>query len=180
MSATTASPPEGTEAATDTMLLPARLMAEVARRAMDQGQEAFRTALQSLTEAQSPMPGWGYKDGSAVVVDGARLAEACNTTVERTAADVEALLSAAACCGRGVQEWQRGRMEDSRRALDQFGDRMQALARSRSLADVAEVQRDLYLDAMANLVQANMALFAGISKTAEEARRSLHQKRAPN
>ena len=59
------------------------------------------------------------------------------------------------------------------RAVDQAAHKPQALLRAKSLEEFAEVQRDLYLDAVNRAVESSTTLLQIAAQTAQQAMRPL-------
>ncbi len=68
---------------------PADMMAEVARRAMDQGEEAVRLTLQAIAAAQAPVAERSLADCIRVSDSAAQIAKIYLQSADRTTADLE-------------------------------------------------------------------------------------------
>ena len=97
-----------------------------------------------------------------------------------TAEDVQALLSSYAHLGLGLQQMQHAYFDLLHRSLERATKRgarkPQDLFRSNSLLEFAEIQRDLYRDAVGLTFEASMTMLRFASQVARDALQPLENR----
>jgi hypothetical protein len=158
----------------------ARHSAEVvglaASQALEQGQESVRRGFRAVAEAQRPLAEQGYVQGRQAIELTARITEAYREAAERTAADLQALTTAWTEFVRGAQQWQHAYFDLARRNLQRFGDKPQALLRASSPVELAQAQRDLYVDAVTSAITSGTTLLQLAGQIAQETARPLQER----
>ena len=76
--------------------------------------------------------------------------------------------------GRGMQQMQHACLELLDRAVDRATHKPQDLLRCKTLEEFAEVQRDLYLDAVNHALESSTTLLRIAAQTAQQAMSPLH------
>jgi hypothetical protein len=92
---------------------------------------------------------------------------------ERSAEQVQALLSSAMSLGRGLQRVQHAWLEMADHAMATAAHKPQDLLRCNNIVELAEVQRDLYLGAVNHAFEATSRLLDLAGRTVQEAVRPL-------
>jgi hypothetical protein len=92
---------------------------------------------------------------------------------ERSAERVHALFSSYMTLGRGLQQMQHAWLEIVDHSLENAAHKPQDLLRAKSLVELAEVQRDLYLSTINHAVESGSRLLEMAGRTAQEAVRPL-------
>ncbi|HET6182995.1 MAG TPA: phasin family protein [Acetobacteraceae bacterium] len=160
----------------ETLASVAQAMAEIAQRAMSQGQEAWEFCFNSMTTAQAPVAATGYERGRRIMADGHAMLETYRQIVDRSMDDLQAYISAGASMSRGLLRAQRAYIDGLRNAVESWGDKPQALLRSTSPIEAARMQRELCLDALNGIVAYNLAALQALSQAAQDAMRPLHER----
>jgi hypothetical protein len=93
---------------------------------------------------------------------------------ERSAGQVQALFTSAMTFGRGVQQMQHAWLEMMDHSMEHAAHKPQDLLRCKNLVELAEVQRDLYLDAINHAFESTSRLLDLAGRTAQDAIRPLH------
>jgi hypothetical protein len=170
---------ETTERTADNMLWAAQTMADVARRAMDQGQEAMRLCLSAMTEPQVSFVETTYAQGRRAAASTTDVAGAYQQAMDRAAADIEGLIISYTRLVRGAQQWQQACLELAQRGFEKFGRKPQEALRCASPSEAARLQRDLYLDMVETMISSNMTMFQLLSQIAQDALCPLQDRSRP-
>ena len=154
----------------------ARTMADVARLAMDQGQEAVRLCFDTMTGANAPVAESTYAQGRQMMANGGPVLLAYRQMIDRSMDDMQAMVNAYVNLGRGLHNCQRTYTDAVRQTVDRLGDRPQQLFRAASAAEAARLQRELYAEAADAMIGYNIAAFQALSQAVQEALRPLHER----
>jgi hypothetical protein len=136
--------------------------ADISRRAADQGREAVMSGLRAMAGAQGPLADASYAQSRQFLEASAGVTNVYRDTTESTAEDVQALVSSYAHFGLGLQQMQHAYFDLLHRSLERATKRgarkPQDLLRCSSLLEFAEVQRDLYRDAVGLTFEASTTM----------------------
>ena len=154
----------------------AEVVGLLASRALEQGREGVRLGLRTVAEAQRPVAERGYAQGQQAIETAARVSEAYRQAAERTAEDAQALAVSWTHFVRGAQQWQHAYFDMAQRALQRLGGRPQALLRAASPAEAAQIQRDLYVEAVGSAITAGSALLQLAGQIAQDTARPLQER----
>jgi hypothetical protein len=149
---------------------------QAARTATEQSQENLNAGVQLLLQAQAPLAEVGYEQGRRFAAASARIADLYREAAERSADDTHALVAAFSSLGRGLQQWQHACFDLMSRSLERAAGRREALFRCRSAVELAEAQRDLYLDGIDTLFTSSVTLLELSSRIAQDAVRPLQER----
>jgi hypothetical protein len=121
----------------------------------------------------------GYGRSHRVLGAAARALDIYREAGDSTAENVQALFSAYVTLGRGAQQMQHACFDLLDRAVVHATHKPQDLLRCKTLEEFAEVQRDLYLDAVNHALESSTTLLQLASQMTQQAMRPL-QARAGN
>jgi hypothetical protein len=144
----------GTEAAAEA----ARTATNVAQHAVDQGRETISTGMRAMADASVPLAEVSYGQGRRFVEASARVTDLYREASDQTAADVQALSTTYSQLGQGMMRMQHAYFDVMQQWLARAKRRPQDLLRSKSLPEFAEVQRDLYTDSVAFMLESSTTL----------------------
>jgi hypothetical protein len=96
---------------------------------------------------------------------------------ERSAEGIQALFSSWMAMGRGLQQMQHTCLEIFDHSMDHVGHKPHDLLHCKTIVEVAEVQRDLYIDAINQAIASSSRLLETINHTARDAARPLQSGR---
>ena len=154
----------------------AEVVGLLASRAIEQGREGVRLGFRTVAEAQRPVAERGYAQGQQAVETAARVSEAYRQAAERTAEDLQAFAVSWTHLLRGVQQWQHAYFDMAQRALQRFGNRPQELLRANSPVEVAQIQRDLYVEAVNSALTSSTTLLQLAGQIAQDTVRPLQER----
>lgn len=143
-------------------------LADAAKRAADQDQERVRAGMRMMAETAA-----GLADANSALEATARISGLYRRTMEDTTEDMQALMACCANVGQGIQQMQQAWFEVLRRSLEQGRRQPQDLLRCRSPEEFAQVQRDLYLDGVAVMLDSSMAMLRATGEMVNKAMKPL-------
>lgn len=147
--------------------------AEAATKAAEQSREVMLMGVRTAAGVSSHVADISYGRGHEVVRSAAHAMDIYRDASERSAERVQALLSSYLTVGRGLQHMQQAILEMVDRRIERAAHRPQDLLRCKNIVEVAEVQRDLYIDAINHAFESTSRLLEIASRTAQEAVRPL-------
>jgi hypothetical protein len=127
-------------------------LADAARRAVEQDQERVRAGVRAGAEAAATL-----MDPSRAFEAAAHIGDFYQRTMKDTAADMQALQACYMQLGQGFQRMQQVYFDVLQRSLQQARRKPQDLF-FKSPEELAEIQHDLYLDAVAVTLECSTAL----------------------
>lgn len=162
----------GNEAASNV----AQTMVDVARLAMDQGQEAVRLCFTTMSSANAPVAESTYAQSRQMIANGATMLDFYRQAVDRSMDDVQAMMNSCANLGRGMHRWQRTYTDAVRQTVDKFGEKPQRLLQCTTPEDLARMQRDLYFDMIGGMMTYGVAALQALSQATQEALTPLNER----
>lgn len=118
-----------------------------------------------------------FERGHQALASAARAMDVYADATERSVAGVQALVSSFMTLGQGLQKMQHMWLEMLDHSMESATHKPQDLLRCRTLLEVAEVQRGLYMDAVSHAVTSSSRLLELAGRTAQEAVRPLQTQR---
>lgn len=158
----------------DTVARTADAAVEMGQRVADQGREVMLLGMRAAAGMNGRLADAGYGRGHRVFGEAARALQVWQQAGDNAAENLQALFSTYLTVGHGIQQMQHAYMEMLDRAADRAAHRPQDLLRCKSLEEFAQVQRDLYLDAVNRAVESSTTLLQLAAQTAQQAMRPLH------
>jgi hypothetical protein len=167
------------EAVAETVVRTADAAVEMGQRVAEQGREVMFLGVRAAAGMNGRMADAGYGRSHRVLGAAVRALDIYREAGDSTAENVQALFSAYVTLGRGAQKMQHACLELLDRAVDYATHKPRDLLRCKTLEEFAEVQRDLYLDAVNHALESSTTLLQLATQTAQQAMRPL-QARAGN
>ncbi|CAH2600024.1 protein of unknown function [Rhodovastum atsumiense] len=149
------------------------------RQVGEDGSEATAASLRAMAGLQEPFAQAGLEQGRRFAEATIRMTEAYREASERSAGDVQAMVASFASLSRGAQHWQNTWFELMQNAFGRAQRRHHDLLGCRSMVALAEVQRDMYLEAVEDMLGANTRLLRLAGQIVEEAARPLQERGHP-
>jgi hypothetical protein len=162
------------ETMADTMVRTTDAAVEIGQRVAEQSRDVMLLGVRAAAGMNGRLADAGYGGSHRALGAASRALQICQQASDNTAEHVEALFSATMTVGRGLQQMQHACLDMLDRAVDGAAHRPQDLLRCKSLEELAEVQRDLYLDAVNRAVESSTTLLQIAAQTAQQAMRPLH------
>ncbi|HEX3576787.1 MAG TPA: phasin family protein [Rhodopila sp.] len=142
-------------------------------KAAEQGREAMMTGLRTYAGVGSRVADISFSRGQHMMSSAAHAMDIYRDASERSAERVQALFSSAMVMGRGLQSMQHAWLEMMDHTMENAVHKPQDLLRCKNMIELAEVQRDLYLDAINHAFESTSRLLDLAGRTAQEAVRPL-------
>ena len=143
------------------------------QRAAERGGEILLTGARTAASVNGRIADAGYESGQRLLGSAVRAFDIYREAGETSAHHVHALFDSWLSLGRGIQQIQHAALQLFDRAVGQARHKPQDLLRVRSLEELAEVQRDLYLDAVNYAFESSTRVLELATSGAQEAIRPL-------
>lgn len=157
------------EAAAET----ANAASTLSSKAADRGRDMMMSSMHTAADVSSHAADISFGRGQHLLASAAHAMDVYRDASERSANRVQALMSSAMTLSRGIQQMQHAWLEMLDHSLEHAAHKPQDLLRCRTLVEVAEVQRDLYLDAINYAFESSSRLLELAGRMAQEAGRPL-------
>jgi hypothetical protein len=161
------------DAVAETVVRTADAAVEMGQRVADQGREVMLLGVRAAAGMNGRIADAGYGRSHRVLGAAARALDIYREAGESTSENVQALFSAYVTLGRGAQQMQHACLEMLDQAVDRATHKPHDLLRCKTLEQVAEVQRDLYLEAVHHALESSTTLLQLAAETAQRAMRPL-------
>jgi hypothetical protein len=161
------------EAVAETVVRTTDAAVEMGQRVAEQGREVMLLGVRAAAGMTGRIADAGNGRSHRVLGAAARALDIYREVGDRTAENVQALVTSYMTLGRGAQRIQHAYLELLDRALDRVTHKPQDLLRCKTLEEFAEVQRDLYLEAVNQAVESSTTLLQLAAQTAQQAMRPL-------
>ena len=139
---------ESGERAAEAVGQAASATADLTQRTAREARDATVLGIRALADVQAPLADASYEEGRRFLENTARVTDVYRETADRTSDDMHALISSYTRLGRGIQEMQHAYFDLLRQGLDRLQRKPQDIWRARSMVEIAEVQRDLFTNAL--------------------------------
>lgn len=147
--------------------------ADLSNRAAEQGREVLMMGVRTAADVGSRVADISFGRGHHLMSSAANAMDIYRDASERSAERVRALFSSAMMMGRGLQTMQHAWLEMIDHTMETAAHKPQDLLRCKNLVELAEVQRDLYLDAVNHAFEFTTRLLDLAGRTAQDAVRPL-------
>ena len=164
---------ETAQSITETVTETAHAAASLSSRAADQGREAMLMGVRTAAGVGSRVADINFGRSRDLMSSAAHAMDIYRDASERSAERVQALLSSAMMMGRGLQSMQHAWFEMVDHTMEHAAHKPQDLLRCKNVVELAEVQRDLYLDAINHAFESTGRLLDLASRTVQDAVRPL-------
>jgi hypothetical protein len=161
---------------TDTVVRTADAAADMAQRVAEQQREVMWLGVRA---AAGRLADVGYGRGHRVLGQAVRSLEIYGQAAATTAETMQSLFASWMTLARGMQETQHAYFSLLDRATQNGGRKPQDILRCKSLEEVAEVQRDLYLDAVNQALDSTTTLLQLAGRVTQDAMRPLAGRSQP-
>jgi Phasin protein len=158
---------------TETVAETANAAANMSTKAAEQGREAMMMGVRTAAGVGSRVADISFGRGHDLMSSAAHAMDIYRDASERSAQRVQALFSSAMVMGRGLQSMQHAWLEMMDHTMEHAAHKPQDLLRCKNMIEFAEVQRDLYLDAINHAFESTSRLLDLAGRTAQDAVRPL-------
>jgi hypothetical protein len=164
---------EATQSITETVAETANAAANMSTKAAEQSREVMLMGVRTAAGVGSRVADIGFGRGHHMMSSAAHAMDVYRDASERSAERVQALFSSAMVMGRGLQNMQHAWLEMMDHTMENATHKPQDLLRCKNMVELAEVQRDLYLNAINHAFESTSRLLDLAGRTAQDAVRPL-------
>lgn len=164
---------ETIQSVSDTVAEAAQTAATTSSKAAEQGRDVMFMGMRTAAGVSSRFADIGFGRGHHAMSSAAHAMDVYREASERSAERVQALFSSAMTLGRGMQQMQHAWLEMIDHSMQNAVHKPQDLLRCKDVIEVAEVQRDLYLDAINHAFESTSRLLDLAGQTVQDAVRPL-------
>jgi hypothetical protein len=164
---------EAGQSMTETVAETANAAANMSSKAAEQSREAMVMGVRTAAGVGSRVADISFGRGHDMMSSAAHAMDVYRDASERSAERVHALFSSALTLGRGLQNMQHAWLEMVDHTMENAAHKPQDLLRCKNVVELAEVQRDLYLDAVNHAFESTSRLLDLAGRTAQDAMRPL-------
>lgn len=162
----------------------------MAQNGADHAKEAVQTITETVAEQSREVMMMGVRTAAGVsgrvadisfgrghhlLASAAHAMDIYRDASERSAERVQALFSSYMTFGRGLQSMQHALLEIVDQSMEHAAHKPRDLLQCKNIVELAEVQRDLYIDAVNHALESTSRLLELAGRTAQDAGRPLHQ-----
>jgi hypothetical protein len=147
--------------------------AGAAAKAAEQSREVLMMGVRTAAGVGSRVADISFGRGHHLLASAAHVMDVYRDASERSAERVQALFSSYMTFGRGLQTMQHAFLEMVDHTMEKATHKPQDLLRCKNMIEVAEVQRDLYIDAINHACESTSRLLDIAGRTAQDAVRPL-------
>jgi hypothetical protein len=158
---------------TETVAETAEVAATLSSKAAEQGREAMLMGVRTAAGVGSRVADINFGRSRDLMSTARHAMDVYRDASERSAERVQALFSSAMLMGRGLQTMQHAWLELIDHTMEHAAHKPQDLLRCKTMVELAEVQRDLYLDAINNAFESTSKMLDLAGRTAQDAVRPL-------
>ena len=163
--------------ATETVAETANAATDMASKAAEQGRGVMMMGMRTAAGVGGRVADISFGRGHHMMSSVAQAMDVYRDASERSAERVQALFSSAMMMGRGLQTMQHAWLEMMDHSMEHATHKPQDLLRCKTMVELAEVQRDLYVDAINHAVESTTRLLELAGRTAQDAVRPLQSDR---
>ena len=158
---------------TETVAETANAATNLSAKAAEQSREVLLMGVRTAAGVGSRVADISFGRGHHLMSSAAHVMDVYRDASERSAERVQALFSSAMVMGRGLQSMQHAWLEMMDHSMEHAAHKPQDLLRCKNMTELAEVQRDLYLDAINHAFESTSRLLDLAGRTAQDAVRPL-------
>lgn len=164
---------EAGQAATETVAETVHTAASLTSKAAERSREVMLMGVRTAAGVGSQVADISFGRGQHMLSSAVQAMDIYREATERSAERVQALVSSYMIFGRGLQSLQHAWIEMLDHSMGNGGHKPQDVLRCQNIVELAEVQRDLYLDAINHAFASTTKLLDLAGRAAQEAVRPL-------
>lgn len=164
---------ETAQTITETVAETAHAAANLSSKAADQSREAMLIGVRTAAGVGSRVADINFGRSRDLMSSAAHAMDIYRDASERSAERVQALFSSVMMMGRGLQTMQHAWFEMVDHTMEHAAHKPQDLLRCKNVVELAEVQRDLYLNAVNHAFESTSRLLDLAGRTVQDAVRPL-------
>jgi hypothetical protein len=160
---------EAAQSITESVAETAHAAANLSSKTAEQSREAMLVGVRTAAGVGSKVADINFGRSRDLMSSAAHAMDIYRDASERSAERVQALFSSVMVMGRGLQTMQHAWLEMVDHAMKHAEHKPQDLLRCKNMVEFAEVQRDLYLDAVNHAFESTGRLLDLAGRTAQDA-----------
>jgi hypothetical protein len=164
---------ETAQSMNETVAETAHAVTNMSSRMAEQSREAMLTGARAAADVSGRVGDIGFGRSHHMMSSAAHAMDIYRDAAERSANRVQALMSSAMTLSRGLTSMQHAWFEMVDHSMETAAHKPQDLLRCKNMVELAEVQRDLYLDAINHAFESTSRLLEMAGRTAQDAVRPL-------
>lgn len=153
----------------DTMARGAETAADMSQRVAEQGRNVMWLSMRTAAGVNSRFADANYDRGHRALDTAARALDIYRDAAETSAEKVHSLFTSWTQLGRGVQQMQVAYLQLLDRTFRNASRKPQDLMRAKSVEEFAQIQHDLYVDAVNYAFEASSTLMQMAGRVAQDA-----------
>jgi hypothetical protein len=161
------------EATADVTARTAEAAVNLTRQAVERNRTIIQEGEQAAAEMGVRAMDAGYGHGRHMLTETAQVSDIYRGGAENAVEQMRGLFACWFTLGRGAREIQQAMLGELNRAVGRSWRKPHDLLHCRSMVEAAELQRDLYLDAMNYVVESSNLLLQMTGRTVQDAMRPL-------
>jgi hypothetical protein len=161
---------------TETVAETANAATNMSTKAAEQSREVMLMGMRTAAGVSSRVADISYGRGHHLLASAAQAMDIYRDASEKSAERVQALFSSYMTFGRGLQNMQHALLEMVDHSIEHAAHKPQDLLRCKNMVELAEVQRDLYIDAINHAFESTSRLLEIAGRTAQDAVRPLQSR----
>jgi hypothetical protein len=158
---------------TETVAETANAAANMSSKAAEQSREVLMLGVRTAAGVGSRVADINFGRGHHLLSSTAQAMDIYRDATERSAERLQALFSSYMTFGRGLQNMQHAWLEMLDNSIEHAVHKPQDMLRCKNVIELAEVQRDLYIDAINHVFESTSRLLDIAGRTAQDAVRPL-------
>jgi hypothetical protein len=165
--------------AADTVSRTTDAAVDITQRVADQGREAVWLGMRAAAEMNDRLAEVSYGRGQRFLDQAARVMDIYGQASDSTADGLRTLFNASLSLGRGVQQMQQTWLSLLDRSVNEATHRPQNLLRCKSLVELADTQRELYVDAVDRAIESSATMLQTAERVVRAAMGPLQSRARP-
>jgi hypothetical protein len=161
---------------TETVAETANAATNMSTKAAEQSREVMLMGMRTAAGVSSRVADISYGRGHHLLASAAQAMDIYRDASEKSAERVQALFSSYMTFGRGLQHMQHALLEMVDHSIENATHKPQDILRCKNMVELAEVQRDLYIDAINHAFESTSRLLEIAGRTAQDAVRPLQSR----
>jgi len=150
---------------------------KISSKVAEEAQQALMTGVRTVSEVGGRVADISFGRGRDILASAKRTMDVYRDASERSTDGIQALFSSWMAIGRSLQHMQHAWLEALDHSMQHATHKPQDLLRCKTPIEFAEVQRDLYIDAVNHAIRASSRMLDVINHTAQDAARPLQNSR---
>jgi S-methylmethionine-dependent homocysteine/selenocysteine methylase len=151
--------------------------AAMSSKVVEEAREAMMAGVRTVASVGGHVANISFDRGHNLLASATHTMDIYRDASERSADGIQALFSSWMAMGRGLQQMQHTCLEIFDESMEHAVHKPQDLLRCKTIAEVAEVQRDLYVDAVSQAITSSSRLLEMMNNAARDAMRPLQNGR---